>query len=255
MKFLEETNERYVAQDILPGASEVAPAGASAPVQVYLVAQPLVGWGLQRMVQTAGPRFQLAGVCARLEEALPVLERSLPDVVVLDFDDGYGVEDLRDAYHAMRAKVLVLTSVTDPGFLTQLLHAGATGVLQKREAPAALLRAIDSVGAGRVFATESATDRLFEVAARSAARRQDADASRVASLTVRERQTIAAVTSDASAPVKVIAGRLCISEHTLRNHLTSIYSKLGVTGRLALHAYADQHALKGAAARMGRDAR
>jgi two-component system, NarL family, nitrate/nitrite response regulator NarL len=42
----------------------------------------------------------------------------------------------------------------------------------------------------------------------------------------------------------VIASRLCISEHTLRNHLTSIYSKLGLSSRLDLYAYATRHRLQ-----------
>jgi DNA-binding CsgD family transcriptional regulator len=41
----------------------------------------------------------------------------------------------------------------------------------------------------------------------------------------------------------VIAARLHVSEHTLRNHLTSIYSKLGLPNRLALYAYAHRHGL------------
>lgn len=42
----------------------------------------------------------------------------------------------------------------------------------------------------------------------------------------------------------VIAGRLCISEHTLRNHLSSIYAKLDVCNRLDLYAYAMRHGLQ-----------
>jgi len=41
----------------------------------------------------------------------------------------------------------------------------------------------------------------------------------------------------------VFAERLHISEHTLRNHLTSIYSKLGLSNRLDLYAYAHKHGL------------
>ncbi|HEY0825955.1 MAG TPA: response regulator transcription factor [Ramlibacter sp.] len=250
-----------VADGVPPAAPAVAHASpaqggrcAAAPLQVHLVAPPLVCWGLQRLVQTAGPRFQLAGVSSRLEDALPAMERDLPDVVVLDFDDGYGVEDLRDAYLASRAKLLVVTSAADPDFLSLLFDAGACGVLQKREGPGALLKAIDAVGTGALFAAPAAA-RDKEPQPRATPRRHDVDAERIASLTTRERQTVAAVTSDASAPVKVIAGRLCISEHTLRNHLTSIYSKLGVTGRLALHAYADRHALKAPVARLAPFAR
>ncbi len=41
----------------------------------------------------------------------------------------------------------------------------------------------------------------------------------------------------------MIASRLCISEHTLRNHLTSIYTKLQLSNRLDLYAYATRHSL------------
>lgn len=40
---------------------------------------------------------------------------------------------------------------------------------------------------------------------------------------------------------KQIAAKLCMSEHTLRNHLTSIFSKLGIKNRFSLFAYAKQH--------------
>ena len=66
---------------------------------------------------------------------------------------------------------------------------------------------------------------------------------KIATLTARERQTIAAVAGDAAAPGKVLAGRLCISEHTLRNHLSAIYGKLGLSNRLDLYAYATKHQL------------
>ena len=84
---------------------------------------------------------------------------------------------------------------------------------------------------------------MFAAAVRDLPPQHDQESERTATLTWRGRQTVAAVTSDASVPVKVIASRLCISEHTLRNHLTSIYSKLGVSGRLGLYAYASEHGL------------
>jgi DNA-binding CsgD family transcriptional regulator len=91
----------------------------------------------------------------------------------------------------------------------------------------------------------AATSRIFmELARQKAGKSKDPEHQRIASLTKRERHSIAAVASDASAPGKVIAARLNISEHTLRNHLTSVYSKLGVANRLALYAYAHQHGLQ-----------
>jgi two-component system, NarL family, nitrate/nitrite response regulator NarL len=223
------------------------PSLSRPPIQVHLVAPPLVCWGLQRLVQTAGAQFILVGCSDSLEEALPLMQRHPPDVVVLDLDDGYSVDDVARLYDSMRLKVLALSSLAETSFLNSVLGAGARGVLHKREAPAILLKGIEAIGGGEVFVSEASTDRLFMAAAQHAtqhvARTPDSDHNKIASLTMRERQTIAAVTSDASVPVKVIASRLCISEHTLRNHLTSIYSKLGVCGRLGLYAYASQHAL------------
>jgi two-component system nitrate/nitrite response regulator NarL len=62
-----------------------------------------------------------------------------------------------------------------------------------------------------------------------------------ASLTEREREIIAMVVEGQGACNKVLAGKLFISEHTLRNHLTSIYSKLDVQNRLELYVYAVKH--------------
>jgi two-component system nitrate/nitrite response regulator NarL len=236
----------YVRIARSPGVADASPGAglpSAPPVQVHLVAPPLVCWGLQRLVQTAGGGIMLVGCSSDLDEARPFLERNPPDVVVLDLDDGYGVDDLARLHEATRLKVLVLSSRAESGFLHAVLDAGARGFLHKREAPAMLLKGVEAVGAGEVFASPACAERLFEAAAQHAARSPEPGNHRIASLTARELQTIAAVTADSAQPVKVIAGKLCISEHTLRNHLTSIYSKLGVSGRLALYAYAKQHAL------------
>ena len=58
-----------------------------------------------------------------------------------------------------------------------------------------------------------------------------------------EREIITAVASDTGASAKTVSEQLHISEHTVRNHLTSIYDKLGVANRLALFAYAHKHGL------------
>jgi DNA-binding CsgD family transcriptional regulator len=49
------------------------------------------------------------------------------------------------------------------------------------------------------------------------------------------------VATDAAAPGKVLARRLRMSEHTLRNHLSSIYGKLGLANRLDLYAWTVRH--------------
>lgn len=222
-----------------------------APVQVHLVAPPLVCWGLQRLIQTAGSQFILVGCSSTLAEAMPLLERQSPDLIVLDFDDGYTAEDISQLYERQRFKVLALTCDPEAALLRSLLAAGVRGVLQKREGPAALLKAIELVGNGNMYVTPGTAvpetndrGRMDSAPCASVARNGERGLN---ALTLRERQTFAAVMSDAASPVKVIADRLCISEHTLRNHLTSIYSKLGVSGRLALYAFASENHLGGQA--------
>ena len=64
---------------------------------------------------------------------------------------------------------------------------------------------------------------------------------RQATLTQRERKIIQTILAGHGAGNKVLAARLFISEHTLRNHLSSIYHKLGVASRLELYVYALKH--------------
>lgn len=218
--------------------------GHTRPIQVHLVAQPLVCWGLERLVQTAHPRLEVVGTAATTAESLPLLERNGADVLVLDLDGDEPTDSLAELQARTSAKILVLTGSPDVLMLDRAVLAGVRGVVRKRESPATLLKAIEKVHEGELWIDRGATGRIFmEMARQKAAEKNDPDKSKIATLTMRERQTIVAVASDASAPGKVIAGRLCISEHTLRNHLTSIYAKLGLSNRLDLYAYATKHSL------------
>lgn len=215
------------------------------PIQVHLVALPLTAWGLARLVQTAHPRLELAGVAASVAESLLLLDRQAPpDVVVLDLDGEDGTGSLALLHAQSRARVLVLSGSCDAALHDSAVLAGACGVVQKRESPSILLKAIEKVHEGELWIDRSATSRIFmELTRQKAAHGKDPEKQKIAMLTLRERQTIAAMASDASAQGKVFAERLHISEHTLRNHLTSIYSKLGLSNRLDLYAYAHKHGL------------
>jgi DNA-binding NarL/FixJ family response regulator len=211
---------------------------------VHLVAQPLVCWGLERLVQTGHPHLEVAGMSSCLAECLPLLQRHPADVVVVDLDGEEVSESLAEVHAQTDAKILVVTGSPDLELLDQAVLAGVRGIVRKRESPATLLKAIEKVHDGELWIDRGATSRIFmEMARQKAVEKNDPEKSKIATLTMRERQTIVALASDASAPGKVIAERLCISEHTLRNHLTSIYSKLGLSNRLDLYAYANKHSL------------
>ena len=216
----------------------------SNPVQVFVVAPAMLCWGLERLIQTAHPHMELRGTAMPLADAQTALAAGNVDVLLLDLDGGYGPEAVSELPESERLRVIVLTSSPDVAMLDRMVVAGARGVVRKSDPPAALLRAIEKVHDGELWIDRSAAGRVFvEMARQANGEARDPERMKIATLTARERQTIMAVAGDAAAPGKVIAGRLCISEHTLRNHLSSIYGKLGVANRLDLYAYATKHRL------------
>ena len=214
------------------------------PIQVQLVALPLVLWGLERLVESAQPRLALAGSAASVAACLLSLPHQAADVVVLDLDGEDGTQSLADLHRQTTAKILVITGSRNVSLHDSAVLVGARGVVNKREATPVLLKAIERVHEGEIWIDRNATGRIFlELARKNATSTHDPERQKIANLTPRECQTIAAMASDASTPGKLMAERLHISEHTLRNHLTSIYSKLALTNRLALYLYAHRHGL------------
>jgi two-component system nitrate/nitrite response regulator NarL len=217
---------------------------AQRTIRVHVVAEPIVAWGLERLVQSAHPRFEVAGTCERAADCIEQLKKIPADVALVDLDGGDGASGVAELFAQTRVKLIAISGSRDVALQDSAVLAGARGVVEKRDPPAMLLKAIEKVHEGELWVDRAATSRIFmELARQGAAKNRSPEAHKIASLTPRERQSIAAVASDANAPGKVIAARLNISEHTLRNHLTSVYSKLAVSNRLALFAYAHQHGL------------
>jgi two-component system, NarL family, nitrate/nitrite response regulator NarL len=221
-----------------------APSVTSSPIRVQVVAQALVAWGLERLIESARPRLCVVGSGESLEDCVAQLQRNPADVVLLDLDSEGDEAAVARLFAVTQMPILAICSAHRPALQDSAVLAGARGVFDRRESPALLLKALEKVHEGELWVGRSATGRLLSALARERlAQVPNPEAGRIASLTPRERQAIAALAGDAAAPGKVIAARLHISEHTLRNHLTVIYSKLGVPNRLALYAYARANGL------------
>jgi len=220
---------------------------AVVPIRVLLLSDlPIVVLGLERLIESGRPAMTLLGTALNVAEALRSMKDAPPDVVLCDLDgevDGQGITELIDGG---RTRVLALTTSRDPEFCDAVVLAGASGVINKRDAASALLKAIEKVHAGEFWLDRVATGRLFVAIARQRTAK-DPEQGKIALLTRKERLTVSEIARDASATSREIARRLCISDHTLRNHLTSIYSKLGLRSRMELYAYATKHRLVAAA--------
>jgi DNA-binding NarL/FixJ family response regulator len=145
-----------------------------------------------------------------------------------------------------KARVLVLTAAQDPAVHQRAIMSGASGVVLKSEDASVILRAIQYVHAGEIWYDRAATMRLLRSLSTPAApaiNSETAHQNKIASLTPKERQVVLAMASIPGARNKVVADHLCMSEHTLRNHLTGIYAKLHLGNRLELCMYAIEHKL------------
>ncbi|HUG24666.1 helix-turn-helix transcriptional regulator, partial [Piscinibacter sp.] len=144
-------------------------------------------------------------------------------------------------------KVVVLTGDLNPGRHRDAVMRGARGVVLKSQPTDAVLDAVERVHAGEVCFDGSLMSMLLGAVPGMAHAPQhaprDPHASHIDSLTPKERAVIQAMVANRGAKSLVVADVLHMSEHTLRNHLTTIYSKLCVQGKLNLYVYAIEHGL------------
>lgn len=219
----------------------------SQPIRVFLIDDHhSILWGLERLIESASPAMQVVGSTATWSDALKVIESAAPDVILLDIDLGKenGVDGIPALIAKSKAKILVLTGLRNKSVHDEAVLAGASGVVEKESPAKIILMAIEKVHAGQIWLDRISTGRIFvEFSREGAAHAADPERAKIASLTYRERELVALTTSNAGATAKVIAKLLHISEHTLRNHLTSIYNKLDVANRLELFAYAHKYGL------------
>lgn len=215
------------------------------PINVLLVEDhKCVLWGLEKLIAGEAPKLQVAGKASTATEALAVAAQVKPDVILLDLDlnGAMSLDVMPELLRKSDAKVLILTGTRDPDLHKRAMLAGARGVVSKSEDAATILRAIERVHEGEIWLDRASTaDILQQLTSRNS--KLDPEARKIATLTPRERDIIAAVVKERGGSNKVIAAGLHMSEHTLRNHLSSVYSKLDVRNRLELYMYAVEHRL------------
>jgi len=193
------------------------------PVSVLIVDDhPVVRRGLRVLLEVAGG-IEVAGEAGDGDTALALAAEHAPDVILLDLKlpgvDGIAVLGALKACDSA-ARVLVLTSATEPALVSLALRSGAAGVLYKDVDPDALVRAIRSVHDGHLLLASQAAGTLV----RSAGPGAGLDA-----LTSREREVLAELTHGRSN--REVARVLGISEKTVKAHVSSVLAKLGVQDR------------------------
>jgi DNA-binding NarL/FixJ family response regulator len=177
-------------------------------------------------------------------EAITAVVNSKPDLVLMDMDlgDSVSLDFLPELLEKTSAKVLMLTGVQDPDLHDRAIVKGARGVLLKGESAKVILRAIEKVHAGEIWASNTMLARVLNQM-NTRQKPVDPEGEKIANLTQREREIITALLTFEGSTNEEIARQLFISTSTLKNHLTTIYSKLDVKNRVQLMKYALSHKL------------
>ncbi len=213
-------------------------------IRIALVAHPVMCLALQQLLKTSVAIDVVSIKDGLAATHATTLASEEVDVIVLDYDGSLASPELLGFLEQSKARVVVIADADDPIALDSAVACGLHGTVKRSAHPGALLEAIEKVSQGELWIDRSAANRPVTQGARESSLEQtDAERERIALLTHRERGIIAALTCDTSVPARVIATRLCITENTLRNHLTNIYEKLHVRNRLELFAYANRHQL------------
>jgi two-component system response regulator DegU len=203
------------------------------PTKVLLVDDhPIVRTGIRNLLERAA-EISVVGEASDGFEALKLVEKLSPDVVLLDMEMP-GMNGSQVAIHLKEAgspvKILALSAHDDKQYIQELLANGASGYLTKEEVPEAIIEAVRGVARGE----QGWVSR--KIAAKMTTWMNEDNPAKQKGLTPREVQVLKMVVSGKTN--QEIGLELGISEKTVEKHLEGVFSKLGVASRVeaAVHA-------------------
>jgi DNA-binding NarL/FixJ family response regulator len=199
------------------------------PIRVLLVDdQSLFREGLRTLLSVQ-PGFEVVGEAADGEEALQLAAALKPDVVLMDVRMPVldGVAATRRLHTSQPdCRVIVLTTFDDDEYVFEGLRAGAAGYLLKDAPSEKLFEAIRAAARGESFLQPSVAAKVVAEFTRLAPTRPQPLPE---PLSERELEILRELARGASN--REIAQKLVIAEGTVKNHVTSVLSKLGVSDR------------------------
>ena len=196
----------------------------SQPIRVVIADDHVLVLDGMRQALDALPDIQVVAVATTGDELIAVLDRIDPDVLLVDIEmpDRTGLAALRDLEDPPPA--LIVTMHTEDEYRQRAVAAGAVGFLSKAtplpELAAAVRAAHDGVVLMDVDNLEAALDPYREARLSPGAE----------SLTPRERELLGLLAGGISG-TEELAEEMFISQKTVKNHLASIYEKLGISDR------------------------
>src|SRR4051812_15476714 len=141
-----------------------AMSAESSVIRVFLIDDHrTILWGLEKLIESGNPPMRVVGSATSYIEALKLLDKAVPDVILLDLDLGHesGLDAIPKLIAASHAKILILTGLRDEAVHHAAVLAGARGVVEKEARAESILAAITKVHQGEVWLDRAATGRLL----------------------------------------------------------------------------------------------
>lgn len=192
--------------------------------------------------------FKVVGIAASAEEGISMASSLTPDVILTDVNmpdiDGItAIQEIRKFNPS--AKVIALTGYDDADLIFRAMRVGAKGYILKTMAAAQLVRAIEEVLCGKVYLPPVLTARFFDHFQASYKEEEcgvcETEENLLSYLTQREEEVLDLLTQGIT--YKGVAGKLFISETTVKTHVNNIFQKLQVNDRTQAVLYAIKHGL------------
>jgi two-component system, NarL family, nitrate/nitrite response regulator NarL len=222
-------------------AKAIAPAIRLVLIDEYALSRA----GIKAILANKGG-FEIAGESANGTDALALIEREQPDVILMNIGVNGAKNSLEIVPQLLAAsedsRLLVMMGNQNPEIQHTAICLGALGVVTMDKSPDIMIKAIERIHCGEAWLDRSMTASvLTALSPAGRAKKPDPEAEKIKTLTCREREVIKLVGEGLKN--KGIGERLFISEITVHHHLTAIYSKLYVADRLELIIYAYRNGL------------
>ncbi len=186
--------------------------------------------------------FVVVGEAASGREAVEKALDLQPDIVLMDIrlPGSSGIEACEQIVQKLPdTRVVMLTSYAEDEMLFSAIRAGASGYVLKQIGSDDLIKALETVSRGEALLDPAVTQRIFQEVRRVV---KQEEAAAFANLTQQEKHVLLLVSEGKTN--REIAQALFLGEGTVRNYVSSILTKLGVSNRAEAAAYAVAHNLK-----------